>query len=379
MTHIGKGAYGSVERRNQIAVKTFTGLCFLTQEYAAFSYLRGAQNVVQVIDANPQRLELYLTLYDMNLREFMNRSRVNRETAITISLKIAHGLAEIHKRNLTHGDLKPGNILLKLGKSGESEALPNPHAPVKTDFTLAIGDLGLTGPHHRSRCHLTAKSYADPVIVPGPQHDIFSFGIIMIELFSGFHPNPKGDSTYEELKRFVDQHISDDHLAKFLRSMVSPDRVQRPSAIQVYHFLSGQYPKLTDPQIPRGWKPTKTSYYKLYGTVPRPYKGYAAICRYIIRRKIPEIEHVQYHRATILLLYLLFGTNERLSAETYTPELLNIGYQLLKDPEFVSYIMSISPTGRDSISGSDSSESSSSELSHKSDPLNQLLETDYND
>jgi hypothetical protein len=261
------------------------------------------------------------------------------------------------------------------------DGLPNPSS-VKTDFTLAIGDLGLTGPHHRSRCHLTAKSYSDPVIVPGPQHDIFSFGIIMIELFSGIHPDPKGNLSYTGLEKFIQQHVSEDHLGKFLYSMVSPDRDRRPSAIQVYHFLSDQYPKLTDPHIPSGWKPPKTSYYKLYGTVPRPYKGYAAICRYIITHKIPEIQHEQYHRATILLLYLLFGANERLSTKTYSLELLNIGYQLLKDPEFVSYIMSISPSGRDSIGSSNSSESpevSSNGPAQKFDSLNQLLENDYID
>ncbi|CAB4427383.1 unnamed protein product [Rhizophagus irregularis] len=114
-----------------------------------------------------------------DLRMHLQRNRISSwKDKIRILKQIARGLAEMHKRDLIHGDLHSGNVM----------NIDQSH--------FVIGDVGLCGPANR----MTRKKgglygvlpYVAPELLRGAEYskkvDIYSFAIIMWEICSGIRP-----------------------------------------------------------------------------------------------------------------------------------------------------------------------------------------------
>jgi hypothetical protein len=107
---------------------------------------------------------------------------------------IAEGLAALHARGILHRDLKPANILLEFRVDS-----PRPH-PKLTDFGLSSKHLAPKGHPDESSVTLTRpgetvgtptymspEAMFDPTLVTQAT-DIFSFGLIAVELLTGLPP-----------------------------------------------------------------------------------------------------------------------------------------------------------------------------------------------
>jgi serine/threonine protein kinase len=103
------------------------------------------------------------------------------DVGVMIALQVANALEYAHARGLIHRDIKPGNIMVK--RNGEVKLM---------DFGIA---------HMREMESLTlpgtlmgTPSYMSPEQVLGQpldaRSDIFSFGIVMYEMFTGIKPFP---------------------------------------------------------------------------------------------------------------------------------------------------------------------------------------------
>ncbi len=115
------------------------------------------------------------------------------DTAVTLTIEIAAGMAFAHRRGLVHRDLKPQNILL----SEEG------HAKV-ADFGLAqaASDLQLTQPGTvwgTVQYISPEQAQGEPA---GPYSDIYSLGIILYELLVG-RPPFQGDTPASIMMKHV--------------------------------------------------------------------------------------------------------------------------------------------------------------------------------
>ncbi|XP_055348649.1 uncharacterized protein LOC129595615 [Paramacrobiotus metropolitanus] len=147
-------------------------------------------------------VELMMDYCNGDLALLMRRMRESQyqleyATVLNYTTQITTGLEFLHEKSIIHGDLKPGNVLLK---PTSGNATPSSLA---TDHRLVIGDLddlvqmqqNVTGSkdisHFRGTTRYTSpemlKKFAQiPTETPGRKTDIWSLGCIVLELTAWF-------------------------------------------------------------------------------------------------------------------------------------------------------------------------------------------------
>lgn len=296
---IGKGSYGQVKIINNFAVKKFDRLNYLIQEYCALKYLEDCNHIVHAHHVDFRSLELYMDLYQCNLRQYINKHQhMDYDTITAILSQILKGLIELHDRNLSHGDIKPGNILCNLN-------------PLK----IVLGDCGFVSNYKYAKIDRTTHAYRDPNILHDGSHDIFSFGIIFLEIFGGRHISKQ--ETYEALSEYIDKYVMDPKFNSMLHKCLSEDRISRPTARQLLYTLTGECPKYyTIPKITKRFKISlefkrhlvnylnqKVSEFKL----SRGKKGYGAIKAYAGNNIMSIGDIARYSCVTFIIMSSLFG------------------------------------------------------------------------
>lgn len=155
--------------------------------------------------------------------------RLRPGVAVAVVRDCLDALAAMHRQNIVHGDVKPGNIMLK--RSG--------HAKI-----IDIGSaFDMSDPPQKRAC---TPAYAALEVLEGrdntPRSDLASLGYVLIELLAG-KPVFGGVNDFNELvkaKRTLIQRLpsivpaevaTNDLLMAFLTGMISPDPESRfPSA-----------------------------------------------------------------------------------------------------------------------------------------------------
>ncbi len=114
-----------------------------------------------------------------SLQDMIKRGAPEFSEALDIAIQTARGLQSAHESGIVHRDIKPGNIMLTL--RGDVKIV---------DFGLAklAGQIQFT----QSGSMLGTAAYMSPEQISNEtvdhRSDIFSFGLVMYELFTGVHP-----------------------------------------------------------------------------------------------------------------------------------------------------------------------------------------------
>jgi len=342
---LGRGSYGEVHVRNGKAVKKFSKIAHLIQEYSALTYLYDCKYVVRTSDINLEDKELHMDLYDCSLRDWLiNDPKPNIRDVMIIIHDVLMGLIELHDRGLAHGDIKPSNILVR-----------------KHPLGAVLGDCGFVSISKYAKLERTAPIYRDIKVGTDTSHDMYSFGICFLELIANIHfkQPPK---TYDELKLMINKYVHNNHYHKLISMVVSENKEARPSARTVLEILFQQsvpewnrsiivrptsQKRITDEdkeQIRTAMKEIAKAY-----KVRRPKRGYGALLSYIEYANVAESKYNLYIVVTLLILSAIFGQNgmliiniHKIADEAYTyNEIYTALYKLLHDRVYMRTLLAL--------------------------------------
>jgi len=213
---MGSGEYGNVYRakwkKANVVVKVFHSLSnenrdWIIQEIQIMTKLHHP-NIIQMYGYMKKPLTIVMEYIEgMNLSEFMKETRwIHIRTKKNVCRQIAHGLLYLHQRKpmyIIHRDLKPSNILItkqhkiKIIDFGISKLVKNDSSTEMNEplFTNNVGTYLYMAPeiYHSS-------SYTSKV-------DIYSFGIIMYELYEERRFYIENVRTIQEYKQQIASNV----------------------------------------------------------------------------------------------------------------------------------------------------------------------------
>jgi Kae1-associated kinase Bud32 len=207
---IGEGASGEVhlarhkETSEPYAIKIFKSnidIKNLKREFKILSSLE-LEGIVQIYCLNVSNKYLIMEYIEgLSLDRYIQE--LNDFELFSIAKKIAKIMHEVHKKNIIHRDLKPSNIVLR--KEGD---------PVIVDFGIAK-NIDIT---HQASNIMGTFDYMSPEQLNGKrlfaQSDIYSFGILILELITGkrkkeYISSIKNKSLQYIIKTATSEKISD--------------------------------------------------------------------------------------------------------------------------------------------------------------------------
>ena len=312
---IGHGSYGEVKAKDGKAVKTFSKLSHLVQEYIALQYLEDCKYIVHSQGVDFSNLELNMELFDCSLRVWFEQGplgpdgpRPTYNQIMRVIRDVLMGLVELHDRALAHGDLKPGNILIK-----------------RDPLRAVLGDCGFVSIAKYAKVDRTAAIYRDPVIGRDSSHDMYSFGILFLEMVADIRINRQ--ATYGELRHILREKIDDLEHRKILYNLLHEDKARRPSARTLLHRLFHESPPqwirpttlVSEPSTKRVQisilnedrlyirKLMKVTAHKFQ--INRGKKGYGALIAYIDSHRVESSLFRIYTAITLMILSAVFGTS----------------------------------------------------------------------
>lgn len=216
---LGEGSYGQVKIVNGDAVKTLKRISHTIQEALALYYLMytNTKYCLHIKKVDVSHKKITMPLYDMSLRKYFETNRNGPvEHKMKLMSDVCRGLIEIHDRDLVHGDLKPGNILVN--KKG-----------------AVLGDCGFVSIGKYSKNERTAALYRETEIEHSWHHDIYSFGICYAEIVG--NAAMKHQMNYHEAKEKIRSCNLPNDQKKLVLRMVRKTKEKRPTAREILSKL----------------------------------------------------------------------------------------------------------------------------------------------
>ena len=190
------------------------------------------------LDSDPPYLTMEYVVGE-TLAQRLHRGALPPQEAESLLIAVADALGFVHERGVVHRDVKPANILLPAAATATG-------APAKlTDFGIArlvdSGRMTATGTVLGTAAYISPEQASGGVA--GPPSDIYSLGLVLIELLTGAHPFP-GTALESAAARLArPPELGAPVLAPYrslLERMTAVAPADRPTAAEVAADLAGE-------------------------------------------------------------------------------------------------------------------------------------------
>lgn len=172
--YLSKGAYGSIFKvEDNIAIKVIphdsNGMCPSAIKEILFLNKFDNPNIISIknIKVNETNTSIYFDLFPFDLHSFSYKNNFSFNFWKKCFKKILEGVEYMHRMNVIHTDIKPGNILISVDENNKNE----------NDIQIKIIDFGssmysFNGEADRNDIELTTSWYRAPELCM--EHPVFS-------------------------------------------------------------------------------------------------------------------------------------------------------------------------------------------------------------
>jgi serine/threonine protein kinase len=235
MKLLGKGTYGSVFRQDGMAIKVSKLHYYevYMRELITIIYLNEMNypNCPKLYDFDLKKCTIHMEMMEITLGKYLLIEHDVKERGSYL-IQLCHAVSHLHNLGIVHGDLKMSNIMIGEGK-------------------IVLIDYGFSGPSGYALTHLTTPAYSDPSKSNSYSADVYSMGIIFIEIFSGylFITNPTKIDIKDRMSNI------DPMYTKIIKKMINPTPRKRLSMSEVLTRLSNIPKKIDIPRVSLKEKP----------------------------------------------------------------------------------------------------------------------------
>lgn len=145
---------------------------------------------------------------------------IYKEQILSFIKDILLGCIYLHDIGCVHADIKLGNILV----------LDNEQQQFGLKYKVVLGDCGFVCPQRYAKTAYTTPIYRDPKITQSWHHDIYSLGIVFLELLT--FQRVQEIPTHEDIREFSNN--VDSKFQPLIRNMTNPLLNKRPTAREIY-------------------------------------------------------------------------------------------------------------------------------------------------
>ncbi|XP_054282120.1 eukaryotic translation initiation factor 2-alpha kinase 1-like [Macrosteles quadrilineatus] len=191
-------------------------------------------------------LYIQMQLCEVTLRQWLdNRNQkmepVNEHQCLTLFKKIVQGVEYIHSQGIVHHDIKPSNIFVS---SDLSQLQVGDFGLACSLLTHNQGEVAVIPSTHAHRGQVGTKLYAAPEQLSSPKctpkSDIYSLGVVLLELIQPFQTDMERSKVISKLKAgHIPPELSESFpiLVGVIRLCVFGPPKNRPSANQLLKML----------------------------------------------------------------------------------------------------------------------------------------------
>jgi len=162
----------------------------------------------------------------ISLKQYLAENKIDLKQFLTIAIKIAKILAQLHERKIIHADIKPSNIIInndivKITDFGISEVITHKNEQIYTPHVLN-GTLPYMSPEQTGRINKNIDY----------RTDLYSLGITFYEMLSGKRPITSKDPLeiihFHIAKKAIPLNEVDNNIPKLLSNIVEMLMAKNP-------------------------------------------------------------------------------------------------------------------------------------------------------
>lgn len=218
MKPVGTGSYGKVYKSEENVLKISTGSSYkiFLRELVILRYLniRRFKYSPKLNAFDVDKMIIKMDYLPMTFNKYISTNHDTKERALYL-MSLCKAVGALHQLGIVHADLKLSNVML-------------------SSNSVSLIDFGLSGPPNYALCEYTTKAYEDPSKNKGPESDVYSLGIVFLEVLSGsrFTDIPKKSDIKYRLS------LIDPIYSGLVKKMLDRSPRKRPSMDYIISFFN---------------------------------------------------------------------------------------------------------------------------------------------